>query len=194
MKSVLWPVLNSNVVDVSLSGGSLGYWTACNNFKRQCTLPYCVTDANEINMYQIYFVCYHFIQLSTQLFISLFSQIASNGYISVWLILQWLLLVLNIPRNIRSFRIKHIPCIMPVNMFGISPGVIVMIVSCYICQCVFIVGTLGCVFIDNETHESGVTKCTTGEAWSAFSWQHSSVFHCQWTHNQVFLLLSYMLI
>ena len=25
------------------------------------------------------------------------------------------------------------------------------------------------VFIDNETHESGVTKCTTGEAWSAFS-------------------------
>ena len=32
-----------------------------------------------------------------------------------------------------------------------------------------IVGTLGCVFIDNETHESGVTKCTTGEAWSAFS-------------------------
>ena len=57
-----------------------------------------------------------------------------------------------------------------------------------------IVGTLGCVFIDNETHESGVTKCTTGEAWSAFSWHHSSVFHCQWTHNQVFLLLSQMLI
>ena len=24
-----------------LSGGSLGYWTACNNFKRYCTLPYC---------------------------------------------------------------------------------------------------------------------------------------------------------
>ena len=23
-----------------LSGGSLGYWTACNNFKRHCTLPY----------------------------------------------------------------------------------------------------------------------------------------------------------
>ena len=58
----------------------------------------------------------------------------------------------------------------------------------------FIVGTLGCVFIDNETHKSGVTKCTTGEAWSAFSWHHSSVFHCQWTHNQVFLLLSHMLI
>ena len=51
---------------------------------------------------------------------------------------------------------------------------------------VIIVGTLGCVFIDNETHESGVTKCATGEAWSAFSWHHSSVFHCQWTHNQVF--------
>ena len=57
-----------------------------------------------------------------------------------------------------------------------------------------IAGTLGCVFIDNKTHESGVTKCTTGEAWSAFSWHHSSVFHCQWTHNQVFLLLSHMLI
>ena len=56
------------------------------------------------------------------------------------------------------------------------------------------VGTLGCVFIDNETHESGVTKCTTGEAWSAFSWHHSSVFHYQWTHNQVFLILSHMLI
>ena len=61
-------------------------------------------------------------------------------------------------------------------------------------QHVPIAGTLGCVFIDNETHESGVTKCTTGEAWSAFSWHHSSVFHCQWTHNQVFLLLSHMLI
>ena len=57
-----------------------------------------------------------------------------------------------------------------------------------------IAGTLGCVFIDNETHESGVTKCTTGEAWSAFSWHHSSVFHGQWTYNQVFLLLSHMLI
>ena len=42
VKSVLCPVLNSNVDDVSLSGGSLGYWTACNNFKRHCTLPYCV--------------------------------------------------------------------------------------------------------------------------------------------------------
>ena len=50
------------------------------------------------------------------------------------------------------------------------------------------------MFIDNVTHESGVIKCTTGEAWSAFSWHHSSVFHCQWTHNQVFLLLSHMLI
>ena len=28
----------------------------------------------------------------------------------------------------------------------------------------------------------------------AFSWHHSSVFHCQWTHNQVFLLLPHMLI
>ena len=107
------------------------------NIHVSCVSLFIITDANEMNMYQIYFVCYDFIQLSTQLFISLVSQIASNGYISVWLILQWLLLVLNIPRNIRSFRIKHIPCIMPVNMFGISPGVIVMIVSCNICQCVF---------------------------------------------------------
>ena len=38
-----------------------------------------------------------------------------------------------------------------------------------------IVGTLGCVFIDNETHESGVTKCTTGEAWSAFSWHNYKI-------------------
>ena len=38
---------------------------------------------------------------------------------------------------------------------------------------IYIVGTLGCVFIDNETHESGVTQ------WSAFSWHHSSVFQCQ---------------
>ena len=29
-----------------------------------------------------------------------------------------------------------------------------------------IVGTIDCVFIDNK---SGVTKCMTGEAWSAFS-------------------------
>ena len=42
MKSVLWPASIGNVVTVSLSGGSLGYWTACNNFKRYCTLPYCV--------------------------------------------------------------------------------------------------------------------------------------------------------
>ena len=41
VKSVLWPALISNVVNVSLSGGSLGYWKACNDFKRYCTLPYC---------------------------------------------------------------------------------------------------------------------------------------------------------
>ena len=41
LTSIVWPALNSNVVDVSLSGGSLGYWIACNNFKRHCTLPYC---------------------------------------------------------------------------------------------------------------------------------------------------------
>ena len=32
------------------------------------------------------------------------------------------------------------------------------------------------------------TKCTTGEAWSAFSSHPSSVFHFEWTHNQLFLL------
>ena len=58
-------------------------------------------------------------------------------------------------------------------------------------RCGYIVGTLGCVFIDNETHEGGVTKCTTGEAWSAFSWHHSSVFHCQWTHNLVFRFITH---
>ena len=41
VKSVLWPALISNVVNVSLSGGSLGFWRACNDFKRYCTLPYC---------------------------------------------------------------------------------------------------------------------------------------------------------
>ena len=44
VKSVLWPVSNSNVVDVSLSG----YWTACNNFKRHCTLPYCDVENSNI--------------------------------------------------------------------------------------------------------------------------------------------------
>ena len=33
VKSVLWPALVSTVVDVSLPGGSLGYWTACNKVK-----------------------------------------------------------------------------------------------------------------------------------------------------------------
>ena len=41
VKSVLWPALVNNVVDISLSGGSLGYWTACNDFKCYCTVPYC---------------------------------------------------------------------------------------------------------------------------------------------------------
>ena len=43
VKSVLWPALVSDVVDVSLSGWSLGYWTACYNVMRYCTLPYCDT-------------------------------------------------------------------------------------------------------------------------------------------------------
>ena len=36
--SMPWP-------NFRLSGGSLGYWTACNNFKRYCTLPYCEVSA-----------------------------------------------------------------------------------------------------------------------------------------------------
>ena len=31
-----------------------------------------------------------------------------------------------------------------------------------------IAGTLGRVSLDTETHESGVTKCMTGEAWSVY--------------------------
>ena len=53
----------------------------------------------------------------------------------------------------------------------------------------FIAGILGCVSI-----ESGVTKHTIGEAWCAFNWYQSSEFHCQWTPNQVSLLLPHMLI
>ena len=48
VKSVLWPALVSNVVDVSLSGGSLGHWTACNSVKRYCTVPYCDTYLSRI--------------------------------------------------------------------------------------------------------------------------------------------------
>ena len=43
-KSVWWPALVSNVVDVSLSGANLGYWTACNNVKRYCMVPYTVMN------------------------------------------------------------------------------------------------------------------------------------------------------
>ena len=50
------------------------------------------------------------------------------------------------------------------------------------------------MFVVTETHESGVTKCTTGEAWDAFNWHHSSVFQCcKWTYNQVPQLLYHML-
>ena len=52
--------------------------------------------------------------------------------------------------------------------------------------------TLGCLFVDTETHENGVIKRTTGNAWSAFNLHHSSVFQCQLSY-QVFLLLSHML-
>ena len=68
---------------------------------------------------------------------------------------------------------------------------------------VHLVTPLSCVWLSMNTqpsvpaimkHTSGVTKCTTGEALSAFSWHHSSVFLCLWTHNQVFLVLSHTLI
>ena len=52
VKSVLWLALISKVVNVSLSGGSLGYWTACNNYKRYCTLPYCDTANIQASKYQ----------------------------------------------------------------------------------------------------------------------------------------------
>ena len=44
VKSVLWPDLINNVVDVSLSSGNFNYWTACNHGIRYCTLPYGVLD------------------------------------------------------------------------------------------------------------------------------------------------------
>ena len=100
-------------------------------------------------------------------------------YISQWLLTFNLCVSVTWPLTCAF----HIPCTHTPEIIDMHRGV-----------CDNIVGTLGCVFIDNETHGSGVTKCTTGEAWSAFSWHHSSVFHCQWTHNQVFLLLSHMLI
>ena len=53
---------------------------------------------------------------------------------------------------------------------------------------------LCCVVIDSEILESGNTKSTTAEAWSAFIWHHSSLFHCQWKHNQDFPLLLHILI
>ena len=52
VKSVLWPVLNSNVVDVSLSGGSLGYWTACNNFTQNIhTLAHSFTTTLVLSLF-----------------------------------------------------------------------------------------------------------------------------------------------
>ena len=41
-------------------------------------------------------------------------------------------------------------------------------------------GILDSVLIDTETQENGVTKCTTSEAWSTFSWHHPIAFWCQW--------------
>ena len=59
MKSILWPSLISNVVNVSLSGGN--YWTTCNNFKRYSTLPYCVDATKRIFLdSQILSHRYHF--------------------------------------------------------------------------------------------------------------------------------------
>ena len=107
------------------------------------------------------------------------SYIEINKAVSQWLLTFNLCVSVTWPLTCAF----HIPCTHTPEIIDMHRGV-----------CDNIAGTLGCVFIDNETHESGVTKCTTGEAWSAFSWHHSSVFHCQWTHNQVFLLLSHMLI
>ena len=39
-----------------LSGPSLGYWTVCNNFKRYCTVPYCVLGLRPANERRRYFV------------------------------------------------------------------------------------------------------------------------------------------
>ena len=44
--------------------------------------------------------------------------------------------------------------------------------------CDSLVRTLGCVFIDNETHKNNVTMCTGGEVWSAFSLHHPAKFSC----------------
>ena len=56
VKSVFWPALVSNVVDVSLPGGSLGYWTACNNVERYCTVPYC----GHTSQYHGWLTCFSF--------------------------------------------------------------------------------------------------------------------------------------
>ena len=66
VKSVLWLALISNVVNVSLSGGSLCYWTACTNFKRYCTLPYCDNV--------------HHIKIKHRIIKTYISSSKSNGY------------------------------------------------------------------------------------------------------------------
>ena len=80
VKSVLWPALISNVVNVSLSGGNLGYWTVCNNFKRYCALPYTV--------YQGIHWCGQMGVLGSLwmlLFASLVKHIVQVDLVSVWL-------------------------------------------------------------------------------------------------------------
>ena len=96
------------------------------------------------------------------------SYIKINKAVSQWLLTFNLCVSVTWPLTCAF----HIPCTHTPEIIDMHRGV-----------CDNKAGTLGCVFIDNETHESGVTKCTTGEAWSAFSWHHSSVFHCQWTHK-----------
>ena len=84
-------------------------------------------------------------------------------------------------------------------------------------MCVIKARTPGCVRNGNETHSTSVTvSCVSlsfhthlcvlgiqlhtiysmGASYGndLYSGHHSSVFHCQWTHNQVFLHLSHMLI
>ena len=116
-------------------------------------------------------------------------RVASYVKLSVWHLLQWI----PYSRGV-LYRAPNINTLFALSVLKYSGMLNERSFPGKGCDLIDIVGTHGCVFIDNETHESGVTKCTTGEAWNAFSWHHSSMFHCQWTHNQVFLLLSHMLI
>ena len=73
-----------------------------------------------------------------------------------------------------------------------------------------IAGTLGCVFIENETHESGVTKCMTDHSvespstvdpqWDIWYWGSKWNLHtvcwsavgCEWGTNSVYFGITYV--